>query len=182
VVLDEEKYGRRYLYCDGAPELLFTENETNIERVGNAPNRSPYVKDGIHEYVVGGRTAAVNPDGTGTKCAARYRATIPAGGRAVFHLRLTDAIIAAPFAEPFVEVFDARIAEADEFYEDVIPRTLSDDGRNVMRQALAGLLWSKQYYHYVVREWLQGTPDSRLRRRSGSTDGITTGPTFTTPT
>jgi hypothetical protein len=158
VVLDEEMYGRRYLYCEGAPELLFTENETNAERVFNFPNATPYVKDGIHEYVVRGRTAAVNPAGTGTKCAARYRATIAGGGRAVFHLRLTDAIIAAPFAHPFLQVFEDRIAEAGEFYDGIIPGTLSDDARNVMRQAFAGLLWSKQYYHYIVREWLDGDP------------------------
>jgi hypothetical protein len=170
VVLDQEKYGRRYLYCDGAPELVFTDNETNTERLFKTPNASPYVKDGIHEYVIGGRASAVNPDGTGTKCAARYRATIPGGRRAVFHLRLTDAIIAAPFAAPFAQVFDDRIAEADEFYEEVIPGTLSEDGRSVMRQALAGLLWSKQYYHYVVREWLQGDPDqppAPVERREG---------------
>ena len=158
VVLDEEEYGRRYLYCDGVPELLFTNNETNTERLFHTPNASPYVKDGIHEYVVGGKAAAVNPAGTGTKCAARYRALVAAGGRAVFHLRLTDALIAAPFAHPYAQVFDDRIAEADEFYADVIPRTLSDDGKNVMRQAFAGLLWGKQYYHYVVREWLHGDP------------------------
>ena len=156
VVLDEEQYGRRYLYCDGSPELLFTDNETNTARIFNQPNASPYVKDAIHEYVVGGQTAAVNPEGTGTKCAARYHATIPGGGRAVFHLRLTDAIVAAPFAPPFERVFEDRIAEADTFYRDIIPTTLSDDGRNVMRQAFAGLLWSKQYYHFVVREWLEG--------------------------
>ena len=156
VVIDEEKYGRRYLYCEGGPELLFTDNETNAAKLFHEPNTAPYVKDGIHEYVVGGNPAAVNPLATGTKCAARYRATIPGGGRAVFHLRLTDAIIAAPFGQPFLQVFDDRIAQADEFYRDIIPATLSDDGRNVMRQALAGLLWSKQYYHYVVREWLSG--------------------------
>jgi hypothetical protein len=158
VVLDEEKYGRRYLYCDGEPELLFTNNETNTERLFHEPNATPYVKDGIHEYVVGGRTGAVNPEGTGTKCAARYRATVAGGGRAVFHLRLSDAVIAAPFAQPYAQVFDERIAEADEFYDGVIPQTLSADGRRVMRQAFAGLLWGKQYYHYVVREWLHGDP------------------------
>src|SRR5258708_205466 len=134
VVLDEPRYGRRYLYCEGAPELLFTNNETNTERLFHTPNATPYVKDGIHEYVVGGRTAAVSPESTGTKCAARYRATIAGGGRAVFHLRLTDALIAAPFAHPFVQVFEDRIAEADEFYKGVIPPSLTDDGKSVMHQ------------------------------------------------
>ncbi|HMC77754.1 MAG TPA: hypothetical protein VKH34_11495 [Vicinamibacterales bacterium] len=170
VVLDEAKYGRRYLHCDGEPELLFTNNETNSERLFQTPNAEPFVKDGIDEYVVHGRAGAVNPSQTGTKCAARYHATIPAGGRAVFHLRLTDALIAAPFAPPFAQVFDDRIAEADEFYATVLPPTLSDDGRTVMRQAFAGLLWSKQYYHYVVREWLDGDPGQPpppIERREG---------------
>src|SRR5258706_12469091 len=109
---------------------------------------------GYTRYVVGGNPAAVNPAGTGTKCAARYRATIAGGGRAVFHLRLTDAIMAAPFAHPYAQLFEDRIAEADEFYQDVIPRTLSDDGRPVRRQAVAGLLWSKQAYPYVGGECL----------------------------
>jgi hypothetical protein len=170
VVLDEEKYGRRYLYCDRAPQLLFTNNETNTDRLFGTANATPHVKDGIHAFVVNGHTAAVNSAETGTKCAARYRATIPGGGRQVFHLRLTTALIAAPFAPPFDQVFDERIAEADEFYDGVIPATLSDDGRRVMRQAFAGLLWSKQYYHYVVREWLPGDPTQPVppsERRTG---------------
>ena len=170
VVLDEENLGRRYLYCDGAPELLFTDNETNADRLFNTANATPYVKDGIDDYVVGGTAAAVNPAGTGTKCAARYRATIAGGGRQVFHLRLTDALMAAPFGAAFAQVFAERMAEADEFYDGVIPRTLSDDGRRVMRQAFAGLLWSKQYYHYVVREWLAGDagqPSPPPARRKG---------------
>src|SRR5258706_1542480 len=113
---------------------------------------------GYTRYVVGGNPAAVNPAGTGTKCAARYRATIAGGGRAVYHLRLTDALIAAPFAHPYAQLFTDRIAEADEFYAEVIPAALSDDARSVMRQAFAGLLWGKQYYHYIVREWLHGDP------------------------
>ena len=158
IVLDEARYGRRYLYCEGSPDLLFTNNETNAERLFGTPAATPYVKDGIHEFVVHGRASAIDPANTGTKCAARYHATVPGRGRAVFHLRLTDAIIAAPFAHPFARVFDERIAEADVFYEGIIPRSLSDDGRAVMRQAFAGLLWSKQYYHFAVREWLRGDP------------------------
>ena len=182
IVVDQEESGRRYLYCDGSPELLFTNNETNTERLFKTPNATPYVKDGIHEYVVHGNAAAVNPAGTGTKCAARYRATIPGGGRQVFHLRLTDALIAAPFAHPFAVVFDDRIAEADEFYKGVIPDTLSDDGKRVMRQAFAGLLWGKQYYHYVVRDWLNGDPGQPVRRTNAARDGTTTGASCTTPT
>ncbi|HVZ21919.1 MAG TPA: hypothetical protein VG871_12685, partial [Vicinamibacterales bacterium] len=171
-VLQEERYGRRYLYCEGAPQLLFTENETNTQRIFGAPNRTPYVKDGIGEYVVSGKTGAVNPALRGTKAAARYCARIPAGGNAVFQLRFCDEAQPAPFGQPFEDVFVKRRHEADDFYAEVIPRDLSEDGQNVMRQALGGLLWSKQYYHYVVREWLAGDPaqppppPERLRGRN----------------
>jgi hypothetical protein len=158
VVLDEEKYGRRYLYCEGAPELLFTGNDTNQMKLFGTPNVESFVKDGINDYVVSGNAAAVNPAGTGTKCAARYRATIPAADRLVLQLRLTDKPMTAPFGAPFGAVFDERLREADEFYHGVIPHHLSDDAKNVMRQAFGGLLSSKQYYHYVVRDWLKGDP------------------------
>ena len=158
VVLDEEKYGRRYLYCEGAPELLFTGNDTNQMKLFGTPNVEPFVKDGINDYVVSGNAAAVNPAGTGTKCATRYRATIPAADRRVLQLRLTDTPMTAPFGAPFGGVFDERLREADEFYHGVIPHHLSDDAKSVMRQAFGGLLSSKQYYHYVVRDWLKGDP------------------------
>jgi hypothetical protein len=158
VILDEEKYGRRYLYCEGAPELLFIGNDTNQMKLFGTPNVESFVKDGINDYVVSGNAAAVNPAGTGTKCAARYRATIPAADRLVLQLRLTDKPMTAPFGAPFGAVFDERLREADEFYHGVIPHHLSDDAKNVMRQAFGGLLSSKQYYHYVVRDWLKGDP------------------------
>ena len=155
--LEDEMYGRRYLYCDGVPELLFTENETNTQRIFDKANTIPYVKDAIDEYVVRSNHAAVNPSGRGTKCAARYHLTIGASEHAVLRLRLTNTPTAAPF-EGFAHVFDQRRREADEFYAGIIPSHLGTDAKNVMRQALAGLLWSKQYYHYVVREWLDGDP------------------------
>jgi hypothetical protein len=158
VALDDEETGTHYLYCEGAPALLFTDNDTNAVRLFGSANDTPFVKDGINDYVVGGKTGAVNPASTGTKCAARYREQIPQGGRAVIHLRLSDTPQDAPFGEPFRQVFVDRIADADEFYAGVIPADLSDDARNVMRQALAGLLWSKQFYHYDVRRWLMGDP------------------------
>ena len=114
----------------------------------------------------------MNPARTGTKCAARYRTAIPAGGTVELQLRWTDEPHAAPFTQAFADVFRARIAEADEFYSTVIPAGLSDDARNVMRQAFGGLLWSKQFYHYDVREWLAGDPgqppppDERRRGRN----------------
>jgi hypothetical protein len=158
VALDEPMYGRRHLYCEGAPALLFTDNDTNAVRLFGAPNTTPFVKDGIDDFIVRGRADAINPAETGTKCSAQYRATIPGGGSAVFRLRLTDAAMDAPFDDAFSGVFRDRRAEADEFYADVIPAGRSDDAKAVMRQAFAGLLWSKQYYHYDVRLWLDGDP------------------------
>jgi hypothetical protein len=158
VSVDDELYGRRFLYFEGTPDLLFTENETNVQAVFGAPNPQPFVKDGINDFIVAGAAGAVNPARTGTKCGARYHATVPAGGSVVLQLRWTDEPHATPFTQTFADVFRARIAEADEFYATVIPPDLSEDARNVMRQAFAGLLWSKQYYHYDVREWLSGDP------------------------
>jgi hypothetical protein len=158
VMLSDSRYGRRFLYCEGTPELLFTENETNAARLfTDGVNATAFVKDGINDFVVRG-AASVNPRETGTKCAARYRTTVSAGGQAVLQLRFTDAPVAEPFAQSFADVFAARIREADDFYADVIPARLSDDARAVMRQAFAGLLWSKQFYHYDVRRWLEGDP------------------------
>ena len=157
IVADEEMCGRRYLYCDGAPDLLFTENETNASLLFGAPNASPFVKDGIDACVVRGETGAVHAD-SGTKCSAHYRTTVPAGGSIVLHLRLTDTAMTTPFGEAFADVFRARAAEADEFYGALIPADRSADAKSVMRQAFAGLLWSKQYYHYDVRRWLKGDP------------------------
>jgi hypothetical protein len=159
VALDDDMYGRRYLYCRGTPELLFTENETNARQLfPKGVNDTPFVKDGINDCVVNGARAAVNPAETGTKCAARYATTIPAGDRLLVQLRLTDTPLADPFDAGFDETFRERIDEADAFYAGVIPKRLSDDATNVMRQAFAGLLWSKQFYHYDVRQWLLGDP------------------------
>jgi len=153
--------GARWLHAEGAPELLFTENETNFPRLFGVPARSPYVKDGINERVVGGTEDAVNSARVGTKAAAWYRASVPAGGQIALRLRLTDADPAragAAFGLDFEEIFSRRMRDADEFYDLVIPPTLSADGRLVMRQALAGMLWSRQFYHYDVKRWLAGDP------------------------
>ena len=153
--------GARWLHAEGAPELLFTENETNFPRLFGVPARSTYVKDGIGERVVAGKEDAVNPARVGTKAAAWYRASVPAGGQIALRLRLTEADPAragAPFGLDFEEIFSRRVRDADEFYDLVIPRTLSADGRLVMRQALAGMLWSRQFYHYDVKRWLAGDP------------------------
>jgi hypothetical protein len=173
IQLDEPYYGRRWLLAEGAPELLFTENESNSMAVWKTPNREPFVKDGIGQYVVHGNREAVNPRHSGTKAAAHYEWKIAAGQSATARLMLTDAQPSgndAAFGPAFAQTFSDRILEADAFYATVIPRDLSDDGRGVMRQAFAGMLWSKQYYHYVVRDWLRGDsnfPPPPAERRQG---------------
>lgn len=142
------------LHCDGDAELLFTENESNMQRVFGMPNASPYVKDGINDHVVNGKTGVVNPAKTGTKASARYRLSVPAGGSRLVRLRLAAGSAKSPFAD-FDAVFAARMKEADEFYAGVIPAKLGEDGARVMRQALAGMMWSKQFYHYDVDKWLE---------------------------
>ena len=145
------------------PPWYFTENETNQSRLFGVENAGPYVKDGFHERVVRGRDEAVNPDRIGTKAAAHYVLDVPAKGRATVRLRLTIAqrgeVAGATFGPEFDAVFDARIREADAFYEERIPRELTADERLVSRQAYAGLLWSKQFYQYVIPEWLDGDRD-----------------------
>jgi hypothetical protein len=174
LVLDDALYGRQYLYCEGTPALLFTENDTNAALLFRTANATPYVKDGIDAFVVRGAEDAVNPAERGTKAAAHYQTMIPAGGSALLQLRLTDSELAAPFDQTFADVFRDRVTEADDFYADVIPPERGDDARRVMRQAFAGLLWSKQFYHYDVRTWLKGDPaqpppppERRLGRNHG---------------
>ncbi|MEH2221606.1 MGH1-like glycoside hydrolase domain-containing protein [Nostoc sp.] len=151
--------GTRWLYCQGDTELLFTDNETNYERLFGSTNDSPYVKDGINEYVVNGKTAAVNPKRIGTKFASHYKLTINPGETKVVRLRLSDVqTLTEPFGKDFDTIFQTRIAEADEFYQGISPFPVSEDQRNIQRQAFAGLLWSKQYYNYVVNDWLKGDP------------------------
>ena len=159
VAAEHATLGPRWLLCAGAPEVLFTENDTNCWRLFGVPNPMPFVKDGINDYVVHGHQDAVNPAQTGTKAAAYYRLTLGAGETSTVQLRLRDA---PPRSAPFGRAFDAlmaqRLREANEFYATVIPAQLSDDAKNVMRQALAGLLWSKQFYHFDVQRWLAGDP------------------------
>ena len=162
IELNHAYYGRRRLMCEGLPELLFTENATNHRRLHGTDNESAFVKDGINDYIVHGVKEAVNPENVGTKAAAHYALTIGPGETATVRLRLTDAELSPTRAEPFGADFDRtfseRQREADEFYATVIPQILSGDARNVMRQAFAGLLWSKQFYHYDASRWLKGDP------------------------
>ena len=157
--LDHPGAGRYILHADGGPELLFTENETNTQRLFGLPGESRFVKDGINDAIVTGDRGAVNPDRVGTKAAAHYPLVIGPGQTAVVRLRLAPAgpAPALPF-ERFDEILAARHAEADDFYATVTPAGLSADAKNVMRQGFAGMLWSKQFYHYVVRDWLEGDP------------------------
>ena len=147
------KLGVRMLYCEAAPELLFTENESNANRLWGQPNPSPYVKDAFHEFVVSGKRAAVNPARIGTKAAAHYVLEIPAGGSRVARLRLSGQSAANPF-DKFDAMVATRLADADEFYDKITPRTLSEDERRIHRQALAGMLWTKQYYYFDLDKWL----------------------------
>src|SRR5579883_71215 len=150
----------RWLYCEGDAELLFTNNETNYERLFAIANESPYVKDGINNYVVNGQTNAVNPDHIGTKFAARYMLSFAPGETKTIRLRLNDQQqMLEPFGVAFDQIVHTRQQEADDFYQKVSPFPLSTDERNIQRQAFAGLLWSKQYYQYSVNDWLNGDPE-----------------------
>ncbi len=156
VAASQADLGERYLYCEGDVPLLFTENETNNQRIFGTPNPAPYVKDGINNYVVQGDQGAVNPEKTGTKSAAHYRLKVDAGKTATIRLRLTDLAPAAkgdPFKD-FAEIMQTRQREADEFYRSITPARVTEDEALVMRQALAGMLWSKQYFFFDVDLWL----------------------------
>jgi hypothetical protein len=147
--------GDYFLYCDGNPSILLTENDTNNERLFGTPNATPYVKDGINNYVVTGRQDAVNPNRTGTKAAAHYRLTVPGGTTQTLRLRLINAVMTEPFSDGFDQVVAERLREADTFYQAITPSRVSKDEANVMRQALAGMLWSKQYFFFDVDKWLE---------------------------
>jgi len=181
--IDHWQYGKRWLICDGTPQLLFTENETNRQRLFDEPNRS-YVKDAFHEYLIRGDKTAINPRLTGTKMAALYPVKLNPGESITLKLRLTDkdpSVAAASrtvgtpnskqpappapavpplndFGAGFEALFALRLKEADDFYASRYPEALSDDGKLIMRQSFAGMLWCKQFYHYDVRHWLDGDP------------------------
>lgn len=153
--------GQRYLYCEGRTELLFTENETNSQRAFGVANASPYVKDGIHNYIVSGQKDAVNPSQIGTKVAGNYVLEVSAGERQKIKLRLSDnPSFTSPFSSSFDDLFQTRLKEADEFYQRITPCQMSEDARNIQRQAFAGMLWSKQYFHYIVADWIKGDPSA----------------------
>ncbi|KAB2831963.1 MAG: glucosidase, partial [Candidatus Dadabacteria bacterium] len=144
-----------------SPAFLFTENETNTEKLFGIKNASPYVKDGINDYIVGGEKGAVNPAGSGTKMSAHYKAEIPGGGSKTIRLRLSNSGgQASPFGAEFEKIFRRRMMEADEFYRRINPFNTSGDLKSVQRQAFAGMLWTKQFYYYVIEDWLRGDPNN----------------------
>ena len=173
IAASDKALGDRFLYCEGGPQLLFTENETNSERLFQTQNRTPYVKDGINNSVVHGRTEAVNPEKIGTKAAAHYQIEVGGGETAVIRLRLSETAPALlpkaanePFGKRFDDTFATRLREADEFYQAITPPSVGEDARNVMRQALSGMLWTKQYFYYDVDQWLrEHGSDTRGRRQ-----------------
>ncbi len=201
--LSEELLGEYKMICADSKQLLFTENETNFQKLYNSENKEKFTKDGINNFIVNGEEKAVNLENQGTKAAAHYYFEIEANKSETIYLRLTkisnrrDAetqsenqdvnnnfeensasqrlggeLSYESFIADCEKVFSEKITEADEFYASVIPDNLSDDAKNVMRQSLAGMLWSKQFYHYVVKNWLEGDsafappPDERLKGRN----------------
>jgi hypothetical protein len=186
VEVEHWQYGKRWLLCAGQPQLLFTENQTDYERIFNVKNPTPFVKDAFHEYLIHKNQAAINPQQNGTKMAAYYPLTLSPGDSATLKLRLTDmdplgemksdskkpgSVPSPAHAEPnnevprandfgtdFDRLFDLRQKEADDFYASRVPKDISEDARSVMRQALSGMMWSKQFYHYDVLGWLTGDP------------------------
>lgn len=148
---------------DGAaPELMFTENHTNRERLFGGESVGVYVKDAFHRYVVEGEKKAINPKQFGTKAAARYKLSLEPGESQTIELRLSHESVRPEqaFGQGFEDVFNQRVQEADAFYDTVISEKTSDENRTISRQAYAGLMWTKQFYHYIVGSWLNGDPDT----------------------
>ncbi|MBP1598050.1 MAG: hypothetical protein H6Q05_3427, partial [Acidobacteria bacterium] len=171
VMASHGELGERWLYVEGEVPLLFTENETNNQRIFGAANSGPYVKDGINDYVVLGRRDALNPASAGTRAAAHYTLDVGAKGAAVVRIRFIDH---APGGSKdlfsgFDRVFEDRLQEADEFYRAITPSSATEDESRVMRQALGGMLWSKQYYLFDAYAW--------IKEHGGSLSSTSTGPT-----
>jgi hypothetical protein len=156
IELNHNQLGKCWLHCEGSPEIFFTENETNYQRLFGVQGRTAYAKDAINEYIVNGATNKVNPERKGTKAAAHYALTMGPAEQKIIRLRLRPFETNKNSFSDFEEILAQRQCEADEFYATIIPQDLSTDAQNVMRQSFAGMLWSKQFYHYVVRDWLQG--------------------------
>jgi Glycosyl hydrolase family 63 C-terminal domain len=160
VEAEESSMGKYWLYCEDFLELLFTENESNTELLFGQTNTSPFVKDGINNYVIYGQKETVNSEGFGTKVAAHHHFSLAAGETRIVRLRMSEVeALADPFGSEFDQIFALRKQEADTFYQDLSTQQLPESEQTIQRQAFAGMLWSKQFYHYIVRDWLIGDPN-----------------------
>jgi hypothetical protein len=157
MVIKHQQLGDLHFYCEGNPELLFTDNETNTKRLYNHEDKKKFYKDGINDYLVYGNETAVNPEKKGTKTAADYNVNVKVDGCVVIRLRLSKEELKNPFTE-FEKVFDERKNDADNFYHDLQNKIDTEDAKLVQRQALAGMMWGKQYYYFNVKQWLNGDP------------------------
>jgi hypothetical protein len=156
IVVEHSTLGNYHCYFDGDPDLLFCDNDTNAARLYGQP-ASGHNKDAFHEYVIHGNHHAVNPLQNGTKASAHFNFMIPAHGMVEVRVRLTKGQNRHPFND-FDQVFDARRAEADGFYAQLQTNLVDDDAKLIQRQALAGMIWSKQFYYYDIPQWLEGDP------------------------
>ena len=168
VVVKHSELGEYYFYCEGERQLLFTENETNNKQLFDSPNTTAYTKDAIHRYVVDGLKDAVNPESVGTKIAADYSLFFQAGESKTVRLRLTQQKFdtqGAAFSDSYEHIVAERRAEADAFYAELTTDGMTEDESRVMRQAYAGMLWSKQYYEYDVERWLTEHNNQSVRNQ-----------------
>ncbi|MDZ7831497.1 MAG: hypothetical protein U5L07_07075 [Desulfobacterales bacterium] len=171
VAAEHPAAGEYFFYAQDAPEILFTENETNNERLFDTENSGPFVKDAFNRYLIQGDRQAVNPDQAGTKCAAHYRARLESGASQTFLLRLCNEEKNRPFAD-VEEILEMRRTEADAFYDTLMPQFSGTDAADISRKALAGMLWSKQFYYFDIEQWLLGdpamaaVPEGRVRARN----------------
>lgn len=159
VKVEHDKVGQYHLYFDACDRVLFTENNTNEERLFGTPNATPLVKDSINDALIGNDFEAVTSVATGTKCSPHYQLTIEGGGSREIRLRLSSKALEAPLEKAFDEIFTDRLQEADEFYATQHDDDLSDDLKNIQRQAYGGMMWSKQFYHIDIPTWLNGDPE-----------------------
>jgi hypothetical protein len=157
-IAHQNNLGNFHFYAHDPKKMLYTENETNFEALWGSPNRTSYTKDGIERYLVHGEYDKVNPEERGSKVAAHYELVLQPGESQSVYVRLTNKEINTPFDAEFETMFEERIADTEEFYEEINPFSSDVEARRVQRQAFAGLLWSKQFYHYHIPRWLYGDP------------------------
>ncbi|GAB2650219.1 glucosidase [Emticicia sediminis] len=158
IEVSHQLLGKYKLYVEGADELVFCENETNMERIFGKPNTAMFVKDGISNYMLTGKPTTINPNKIGTKASARYTKKIEGGESQTIRLRFSQNSQNQKAFVDFDEIFDLRIKEANEFYDHVQQDIKSEEQRNIQRQAFAGMMWNKQFYYYNINEWLKGDP------------------------